>query len=55
MPVSMWKPAVLAAAVCLALWSGAARARTTKPTHPYCIDPNKPHPVLRLPARASCR
>ncbi len=48
MPLSMWKPAVVAAAVSLALWGGAARAQDFETTHPYCIDPNKPHPVLKL-------
>ncbi len=47
MPGSMWKPAVLAAVVMsLSLWSGAARAQDFETTHPYAIDPNKPHPVL---------
>ena len=48
MPQSMWKPAVLAAALTLAVWAGAARAQDYETAHPYCIDPNKPHPVLKL-------
>lgn len=47
MPLSMWKPAVVAAAVSLALWAGAARAQDFETTHPYAIDPNKPHPILK--------
>jgi len=44
----MWKPAVVAAAVSLALWAGAARAQDFETTHPYAIDPNKPHPILKV-------
>jgi hypothetical protein len=48
MPQLLWKGAVLAAALGLAVLSGAARAQDAETLHPYLVDPAKPHPVLNL-------
>ncbi|HVS37042.1 MAG TPA: hypothetical protein VMS17_15890 [Gemmataceae bacterium] len=49
---SMWKPVVLAAAVVLALSSGAARAQDYEVEHPY-PNANGPHPHLQFGCWAS--
>lgn len=42
------KSAVLAAVTGLALWAGSARAEDVETTKPYLVNPNQPHPVLKL-------
>ena len=48
MPRSLWKCAVLTAALGLVAWSGAARAQDAETINPRLVDPAKPHPVLKL-------
>lgn len=48
MPQSMWKCAVLAAALGLAGWAGLARAQDPETAHPTLVNPENPHPVLKL-------
>ncbi len=48
MPQSLYKGAVLAAALGLAAWAGAARAQDAETVHPYVVSPAKPHPVLNF-------
>ena len=57
MPPSMWKPAVVAAALTLAFVGGVARAQDFETEHPSCLDPNQPHPVLHalhIPVPLGC-
>ena len=48
MPQSLYKCAVLAAALGLAAWSGATRAQDAETVHPYVVNAAKPHPVLNF-------
>jgi hypothetical protein len=43
-----WTRTVLAAVIALALAAGVSYAQDFETTHPHFIDPNQPHPVLRL-------
>lgn len=48
MPRSLWKSALLAAALGLVAWSGAARAQDVETVKPFLVDQTKPHPVLKF-------
>ena len=48
MPAMLWKRGLLAAALGVALCAGLARAQDPETNHPYVLNPDKPHPVMRL-------
>jgi len=48
MPQTLLKRAILAVALCLAVGCGAARAQDAETVHPYLVNTEKPHPVLKF-------
>src|SRR5258708_2497549 len=48
MPRTLWQSAFLAVALGMALLAGAARAQDPETNHPYVLNPDNRHPVLKL-------
>ena len=45
---ALWRSALVAVVLGLAVGAGAARAQDPETNHPYVLNQDKPHPVLKL-------